>query len=99
MPATKVDNPEVPSTKATHRYVTVPDTDLFDQSHPPIRINSMSFGPGTHWIENELANTVEERLKAYQRSNVRILQPKRDTESERLVEVNRGTSGSATTNF
>lgn len=96
MAASKVDNPEVPDLKPTHRYVTIPDTDLFDQPHPPIRINSFSFGPGTHWLSNEIAGTVEERLKAYTRANVRVLQPKRDQESERLVEQGRG---SATTTF
>lgn len=90
MSTAKVDNPVVPSTKPTHRYVTVPDTDLFDYPHPSIRINQHAYGPGTHYLPSELADTVEERLKAYTRSNVRLLQPKRDMESEKAVEQGRG---------
>lgn len=96
MPTGKVDNPSISAPRATHRYVTIPDTDLFDYPHPAIRINQHIFGPGTHHIESELADTVEERLKAYTRSNVRLLQPKRDMDSERVVEQGKGL---ATTNF
>lgn len=99
MSAVKVDVPTVPVGQ-THRYVTIPDADLFDMPHPAIRINNMSFGPGTHYLESALADTVEERLKAYTRSNVRILQPKRDTEAERIVDYNRGSgNGARGTNF
>lgn len=89
MAQAKVDLPEAPA-KATHRYVTIPDTDLFDFPHPAIRINGEAYGPGTHYLPSELAGTVEERLKAYTKGNVRILQPKRDAEAERVVDRGRG---------
>lgn len=96
MPATRVDIPEQ-APKPTHRYVTIPDTDLFDQPHPHIKINHFDFGPGTHYLETELAGTVEDRLKAYTRANVRILQPNRDMESENIIA--QGGRGTPTTHF
>jgi len=95
MSTAKVDLPVAPP-KATHRYVTIPDTDLFDMPHTPIVINGTPYGPGTHYLESELAGTVEERLRVHTRANVRILQPKRDFDAENIV--NRG-RGSATTSF
>lgn len=92
----KVDTPIVDQKPSVKRYVTVPEFDLFDMQHPPIKVNHLEFGPGTHYLEEQLANTVEERLKVYARSNVRILQPRRDTDAENLL--NRG-RGSATVNF
>lgn len=92
----KVDNPVLEAKPVGKRYVTIPEFDLFDMQHPAIRINHMEFGPGQHFLDKEIADTVEERLKAYSRGNVRILQPRRDTDAENLL--NRG-RGSATTNF
>lgn len=94
----KVDTPNITPTASTSgkRYVTIPEFDLFDMQHPDICINHMHFGPGTHFLDKEVADTVEDRLKAYARGNVRILQPRRDTEAENLL--NRG-RGNRTTNF
>jgi hypothetical protein len=94
MSTAKVDLPVAPP-KATHRYVTVPDTDLFDMPHPAITVNGTPYGPGTHYLESELAGTVEDRLKVHTRQNVRILQPKRDVEAERIVDRGRGSSTTA----
>lgn len=96
MSVAKVDNPSVEAPKPAKRYVTIPERDLFDQPHPAIRINHFTFASGTHYLDAELANTVEERLLAYTRANIRILQPTRDISSEKLLE--RG-QGIATTNF
>lgn len=98
----KFDIPVVePNEKAAKRYVTIPDTDLFDMPHQPVIINGIPYGPGTHLLEAELAGTVEERLKAYTQSNVRILQPRRDFSAEQTVDRNRGSAnaGSRTVNF
>lgn len=92
----KIDLPETSAPKAAGRYVTIPDTDLFDQPHRPVTINGTPYGPGTHFLETELAGTVEERLKTATRADVRILQPRRDSDAENLL--NRG-RGSATTGF
>lgn len=81
----KVDLPNTEATKATHRYVTVPDTDMFDMPHPGIRVNHDSFGPGTHYLPTELANTVEASLRDYELANRRILQPRQDANAIRAV--------------
>jgi hypothetical protein len=88
----KVDTPEIPQApKEEFEYVTVPDTDLFDQPHPGVRINGVHFGPGTHKISDPiLAATGKERLQAHSRSDVRILQPKRDAEALRVTNMGRG---------
>lgn len=99
----KVDNPTIPSSgiSAPKRYVTIPDIDMFDYPHPAIRINGTNYGPGIHYLDAELAGTVQERLDAYTRGNIRLLQPTRDQKAERQVNV-QGTgagAGIATTSF
>lgn len=86
----KVDTPIVAEAKIkpTHRYVTVPDLDMFDMPHPGVRINTESFGPGTHYLDHERANTVENCLRDYELSNRRILQPRQDAKS--IDQVNKG---------
>lgn len=81
----KVDLPNTEATKATHRYVTVPDTDMFDMPHPGIRVNTESYGPGTHYLPTELANTVEGSLRDYELANRRILQPRQDAKAIQAV--------------
>lgn len=85
----KVDLPELTTPKSAGRYVTVPDTDMFDMPHPGVRLNHESYGPGTHFLDNERANTVEQCLKDYEISNRRILQPRQDAAAIRAV--NKGT--------
>lgn len=97
----KVDAPVVKAeeTRPAKRYVGIPETDLFDMIHPTIHINHMAYGPGTHYVDNAVADTLENRLKAYARGNARLLQPRPDSDAERLVSLARGSSGTATTNF
>ncbi|CAN5950542.1 unnamed protein product [Sphagnum jensenii] len=84
----KVDAPQIAPIKSTHRYVTVPDTDMFDMPHPGVRLNSEAYGPGTHYLDKERADTVEACLKDYERANIRILQPRLDEKS--VNQVNKG---------
>lgn len=81
----KVDMPSVEPVQATHRYVTIPDTDMFDMPHPGIRINHENYGPGTHYLDSERANTVEASLRDYEVANRRILQPRQDANAINAV--------------
>jgi hypothetical protein len=85
----KVDDPIlVPKTDGS-RYVTVPDTDMFDMPHPGVRLNHESYGPGTYLLDKERADTVEGALKGYEIANRRILQPRQDANA--ISAVNKGT--------
>lgn len=84
----KVDLPEVGPVPTTHRYVTVPDTDLFDMPHPGVRLNTEVYGPGTHYLDKERADTVEGCLRDYEIANRRILQPRQDANA--IAAVNKG---------
>jgi hypothetical protein len=85
----KVDNPVVEAVKATHRYVTVPDIDMFNMPHPGVRINHENYGPGTYYLDKERADTVEKCLDDYEVGNRRLLQPRQDANAIRAVEVAR----------
>lgn len=84
----KLDDPILEAPKVAKRYVEVPDTDMFDMPHPGVRINSEHYGPGTHLLDTERANTVEDRLRAYEVANRRILQPRQDQQA--INAVNKG---------
>lgn len=79
----KIDAPTVPH-KDTATLVTIPALDIFDQKFPTIRISRHEFHAGeTYSLEEPLASTVKERIRAWERSNIRLLQPKKDVDSER----------------
>jgi len=75
--------------KTNWEYVSVPEENALGERHDTISINGRWFwAPGTTTLTPPMtAKTVKERLRAYARGCVRILQPKRDTEAERLVAV------------
>jgi hypothetical protein len=77
----KIDTPIIEKVQPTHRYVNVPDTDLFDMPHPGVRLNFESYGPGTHYLDKERADTIEACLRDYEIANRRILQPKQDAKA------------------
>lgn len=81
----KVDLPELEATKPTHRYVTVPDTDMFDMPHPGVRLNTETYGPGTHYLDEQRATTVQACLDDYELANRRILQPRQDAKAINAV--------------
>lgn len=59
-------------------YVTIPDTDLFDQPMQPIRNNALNFGPGVHLVSKDQASYIKERLKIFQQEQIRQLRPNAD---------------------
>jgi len=74
----KIDAPELKAKEQEKVYVTIPDMDLFDMTHPAIIINGRVFGPGKHYVDTTLAGTIEERIKMFRDGQVRLLQPKSD---------------------
>lgn len=74
----KIDAPELKTKDQERVYVTVPDMDLFDMTHPSIIINGRVFGPGKHYVDPVIASTIEERIKLFRDGQVRLLQPKSD---------------------
>ena len=72
-------------------YVTVPERDLFDAPHPGVRINMDSFGPGTHLVSPVIAGEIQDRLGAFIKGQMRILQPGQDRKAVELVSRFSGT--------
>lgn len=101
----KVDLGEVnvqTSPNSEMEYVTIPERDLFDMPHPNIQLNNNKYGPGTHHLTKLIALYVKDRLKAYERGNVRLMRNIKDSEAETLMQRGFNASGSvgaATTNF
>jgi len=83
-----------PKEERGKRWVEVPEKDLFDFPHPHIRVNLLDFGPGRHYLDADLADTVEERLLAKYNADLRIMRPQQDITSQNAM--NRFGSGSRT---
>lgn len=62
------------TSEPTKRWVEVPQKDLFEFPFPTIRINFMEFGPGKHYVENDTADWIEERIRIKQEADKRIMQ-------------------------
>jgi len=89
----KIDAPVVELPKGK-QFVTIPDKDLFDQRFPTIRINRYEFEAGqTYELDEPIASTVKERISACERANLRILQPKKDIESQNIMTRNGSSRG------
>lgn len=56
------------------RWVEVPQVDLFEYPYPTIRVNLLAFGSGRHFIDSDLADTVEERIKTKNSQDVALMQ-------------------------
>jgi|SRR5579859_1362661 len=64
--------------EAGWRYVTIPDKDPYDYVFKGIYLNDKFFPPGTHLMEKDVADSIEERLAAFARYNVRLMRPTAD---------------------
>lgn len=63
---------------SNYEWVEVPEADLFDKRHQGVQVNFEKYGPGRHFLPPELAGEVRRLLASKVRSDIRILQPKRD---------------------
>lgn len=84
----KIDAPVATSNKETERgmrWVVVPERDLFDFTFPTIRINLLEFGPGRHYVEADTADQIENRIRAKQDADIRVMRPSQDVTSQNAM--------------
>lgn len=64
-----------------YRYVTIPNEDIYEAKFDGIWLNQKQFKPGTHLVPAAIADTLEERLKVWNTSMIRLMRPgsNRDT--------------------
>lgn len=74
-----------PKEERGKRWVEVPEKDLFDFPFPHIRINLLDFGPGRHYLDADLADSVEERLRQKQYDDLRVMRPSQDVRSQQAM--------------
>jgi len=68
--------------KATWQFVTIPDRDLTDQKYPPIWLNKIEFQSGqTYSVPPPVAQYLNDRIRAYNRSVTRLFSPARDMDA------------------
>jgi len=72
--------------ETTWQYVTLPDEDPLGKEFPIVSLNKHVFEAGqTYKVPPQVADYVRERVKVFNRSCVRLLQPNRDLTAERAV--------------
>jgi hypothetical protein len=72
--------------ESTWQYVTIPDEDPLGKEYCKVSLNKHVFEAGqTYKVPPQVADYVRDRVKVYNRSCVRLLQPNRDIVSERQV--------------
>jgi hypothetical protein len=83
----EVSKPAINEDKFVH--ITIPATDLYDHTHPGVQLNRHRFEPGkTYLVRADVAGEIENRLKLFDREQVRLLRPNADRKA--LNDVNRG---------
>lgn len=74
--------------KESWQYVTVPEEDATGLKYPPIGLNKIEFKAGeTYHVPQAIAAYVTERIKAYNKSVVRLFSPAVDRAALREVAV------------
>jgi hypothetical protein len=76
------------------RWVYVPERDVFDMPHPTIRVNLLEFPPGKHFVDAELADFIEDRVRLKYEGDIRVMRPTQDYKSQDAM--NRFGTGSRT---
>ena len=61
-----------------YRYVTVPAEDIYENKFEGVWLNNRHFAPGTHLVAPDIATTLEDRLKVWQASMIRLMRPGND---------------------
>ena len=67
------------------RWVEVPEKDLFEFPFPTIRVNVQEFGPGKHYVEADLADWIEERIRVNERADKRVLMRNPDLKAQDVM--------------
>lgn len=72
--------------ETTWQFVTIPDEDPLGKEFPNVSINKHVFMAGqTYKVPGVIADYVRDRVKVFNRSCVRLLQPNRDIAAENAV--------------
>lgn len=80
--------------KDNWEYVAIPQENALGEQHATMGINDKVFEAGkTYHVPPKTAHTLRERLKVYNRSCVRVLQPRRDYDAERAVSIGSANPG------
>lgn len=80
--------------KETWQFVTVPDEDPLGKKFPNISLNKDVFEAGqTYKLPLQVVAYIQDRVKTFNRSCVRLLQPNADLKS--INEVNAGTTNNS----
>lgn len=70
-------------------YVTIPSADLYDSQYPTIQLNAHKFEPGnTYKVPAEVGAEIEDRMKRFNKEQVRLLRPTVDSKSINQVNKN-----------
>lgn len=82
----KIDLGTTSPEKPGKRIVRVPEKDLFDQPFPTVRINLQAFEAGNdYWLEDAIADAVEERIRTRQGEDIRVMRPQQDVTSQNIM--------------
>lgn len=84
-PAKKVDPAVTEKLSQGYRYVTIPSKDIYDFPFEGIWINANQYKPGTHLVNSQVADTLEERLKVFERASIRLMRPSINKEAVEAV--------------
>lgn len=95
--ATPKPKPEPIKDQRGSRWVTIPERDLFDFTHPPVAINHAVYGPGKHFVAADTADWIEDRLRRKFESDIRVMRPNQDFTSQNAM--NRFGAGSRQGSF
>lgn len=76
------------SNKETWQYVTIPDEDPLGKKFPGIGLNHEKYEAAqTYLVPPQVAEFIKERVKVFNRSCIRLLQPNADMKSIGEVSV------------
>lgn len=73
IPTGKLSNDE--KLEAGWRYVTIPDRDIYDYVFKGMWINQDHYKPGKHLVPPDVADSLEERLVAWEDYSKRLSRP------------------------
>jgi hypothetical protein len=76
--------------RANWEWVTIPQKDLLDSTHPGVRINRESYGPGKHLVHPLIAAEIRDRLSVFDAQTIKILQPRKDLKALQDLYKSRG---------
>jgi hypothetical protein len=80
----KIDVPAVTNsaTEREKRWVFIPENDIFEYPFPHVRINNnYDFGPGKHFVDPDVADTIEDRVAAKQKADIALMRHNPDMQA------------------